>query len=391
MIGYNKTWLANLRLQNELRNDVSLGYITDSEFTVIAQKHPVGFYTPNVFARIGLFILTCVVVLFADGLLSLMAYSGRNPPASGWAFFLGALTYAGLELMVSQRHHYKSGVDDALLIIAGGQFIAGFAFLLSDNQTFPYLTLSAIFFMLCLYLTLRFADMLATAITCLAFFAVVFFGFEKTGSTGLLIIPFVMIAFSGFIYWFAYKFEEREEFIDYRNCLVVTQVVSLLVLYAAGNYFVVQTLSDMLNGHSLPNTGIRFGAFFWAFTIAMPFVYIASGLRKKNVVLLRTGLLLIAAAAITFRNYYHLLPVDVALTAAGIIILGLIYGVTRYLKTPKHGFTAEETDQRHLMDNLKVESLIIAETFAHTPQAPIDSGSKFGGGDFGGGGASGGF
>jgi len=43
------------------------------------------------------------------------------------------------------------------------------------------------------------------------------------------------------------------------------------------------------------------------------------------------------------------------------------------------------------MDHLKIESLIIAETFSQTPQAPANEGVKFGGGDFGGGGSSGGF
>ncbi len=76
MISYNKIGLANLRVQGQLRKDLSLGYITHAEFMAIAQKYPVGFYSPNIFARVGLFILTCVIVLFADGLLSLIAYSG---------------------------------------------------------------------------------------------------------------------------------------------------------------------------------------------------------------------------------------------------------------------------------------------------------------------------
>jgi hypothetical protein len=43
------------------------------------------------------------------------------------------------------------------------------------------------------------------------------------------------------------------------------------------------------------------------------------------------------------------------------------------------------------MDRVKIESLVIAQTFSHTPAPPADEGTKFGGGDFGGGGSSGDF
>ena len=100
------------------------------------------------------------------------------------------------------------------------------------------------------------------------------------------------------------------------------------------------------------------------------------------------GLVLIAAAIATFRYYYHMLPLDLALTVGGAIILGIAYTVMRYLKIPKHGFTYAEPDTEHMMDHLKVESLIVAETFAKIPAAPAEDRSRFGGGAFGGGGSS---
>jgi len=156
-------------------------------------------------------------------------------------------------------------------------------------------------------------------------------------------------------------------------------------LYAAGNYYVVQTLSDELHGQT---KAISLGAFFWTWTIVLPFVYIWFGIKKKNVILLRIGLSLVAAAAVTFRTYYHIFPLDVTLTMVAAIILGVVYLVTKYLKTPKHGFTLAEPTETHLMDNLKIESLAVAQTFSHAPSAPADKGTKFDGGDFGGGGSS---
>ena len=160
----------------------------------------------------------------------------------------------------------------------------------------------------------------------------------------------------------------------------------MVTLYAAGNYYIVQTLSDELNGR--PGASIPFGTIFWIWTILVPLIYVVLGIRKKNVILLRTGLLLIAFAVITFRNYYHILPIDTTLTIAGAVILGISYAIMKYLKTPKHGFTYAEPYEANIMDHLKVESLIVAETFSTTPTTPTDSGTKFGGGDFGGGGSS---
>lgn len=384
MIAYNKTWLANLRLQNEVKKDHAKGLMTDAELKAIVDKYPVGFYTPGLFARVGLFILTCIVISFADGLLTLMAASADIVDTMGWFIFLGLLSYVALELMVKAKH-YRSGVDDALLFISGCLFVAGFAILLTGHQS-NYLALSLLIFLLNLYFTARFSDMLMSVLCCAAFFAVIFFGWTKYISGGLTTMPFAIMLASAALYWIANKWTRTEEYINYQNCLIVAQVISLLTLYAAGNYYVVQTLSDELLGGS--GKPIPFGTIFWIWTIALPFIYLGFGIRKKDMILLRSGLLLIAISVITFRTYYHILPVDVTLTIAGAALLIIAYAIMKYLKTPKHGFTYAETDETNLMDHLKIESLIVAETFSTAPAAPADTGTKFGGGDFGGGGSS---
>jgi hypothetical protein len=386
MIIYNKTWLANLQIQLRLQKDLDKGLITPAEFKAIAPQYPVEFYTPNLFVRVGLFILTCIIVLFANGLLTLMALASSGLIESGiWFFFLGVLSYIALELMAGVKNHYQSGVDDALLIISGGLFTTGFAVMGHDYES-VFFTLSAVIFLINLYLSLRFADMLAATVCCIAFFAFVFLGWTRLISSGLTTLPFIMMLASAGAYWLAYG--NRNRFINYQNCLVITQVVSLVAFYAAGNYYLIQTLGSRMIEKAAP---VPFGTFFWAWTILLPFIYIGIGIRKKDVILLRTGLLLITATVLTFRTYYHLLSIDKTLTIAGAAVLGIAYAIIRYLKTPKHGFTYAEPDEAHLMDKLNVESLIIAETFSHTPAPPADKGVKFGGGDFGGGGSSGNF
>jgi hypothetical protein len=103
--------------------------------------------------------------------------------------------------------------------------------------------------------------------------------------------------------------------------------------------------------------------------LLLPFVYIWRGLAKKDAILLRLGLLLIAAAVFTLRAYHYLLSVEAALTIGGSIILLIIYGIIKYLKTPKHGITYAESNKAHSFDKLNEEGLIIAQTIS-TPAAP---------------------
>ena len=385
MIAYNKTWLANLRVQALLKKDLHRGYITQVEFKAITEKYPVGFYMPGLFARIGLFFLTCIVVSFADGLLTLFFAASNLAFTGGWMIFLGLLSYAGLEAIVNIKHHYRSGVDDALLFISACLFVTGFAVLFWKNDT-DYLTLSAILFVFNLYFSIRFADMLMSALCCAAFLGFIFFSWTKVVPAGFTTAPFIMMLVSAGIYWISAIRSNNEKNIDYHHCLLVAQIIGLATLYAAGNYYVVQTLSDELNGRS--GGSIPFGTFFWALTTLLPLIYIGFGIRKKNVILLRTGLLLITISVITFRNYYHSLPIGTTLVIAGAAILGIAYGIMKYLKTSKFGFTYAEPDNANLMDHLNVESLIVAETFSTAPAAPIENGPKFGAGDFGGGGSS---
>ena len=72
MIAYNKIWLDNQLKKEETANAFFSNYITHSEKENIESLYPIGFYSPNFFIRIGLFILTVVIAGFSLGLLALL-------------------------------------------------------------------------------------------------------------------------------------------------------------------------------------------------------------------------------------------------------------------------------------------------------------------------------
>ena len=120
MIAYNNEWLNNLQVRNEADKANEDNCISKEEKEKIDAAYPAGFYTPNPFVRIGLFILTCVIAIFSLGLVSLMFLSSGSEKTIGGLFlFFGVVIYVALEVMVS-KNHYRSGVDDALLWMAAG-------------------------------------------------------------------------------------------------------------------------------------------------------------------------------------------------------------------------------------------------------------------------------
>jgi hypothetical protein len=394
MIIYNKTWLNNLYLHNQADNEHASDCLTEDELKAIKQKYPVGFYTPGIFARIGLFILTCIIASFSFGLISLVMMQGEMIDKFGWPLFLAAITVAPLLIFIKKENHYHSGIDDALLWITCGLLTVSFCMLIySSGNAFGqthYLAISIFIFILSLRCTLSFVNVVMSAIACISFFAALFFTWKNLGVFGNTTMPFIMIIAAAIVYVVSQRLSKQLKAPYYINCINDVQIISLLVLYAAGNFLVINELNNSLNDYNTLPRPVPFGFFFWGWTILLPLIYIAFGLIKKDRILLRTGLLLVAAAIYTFRTYHHVLSIEAALIAGGIILIAIAYGTTKYLKTPKQGFTNDDTDNADTTNNNKLEALMTASTLGHT-QSPAGQVNKFGGGDFGGGGSGGNF
>ena len=391
MIIYDKTNLDNLIIQRQASNALHMNMMDNDELKKVSAAYPVSFYTPNFFIRSGLFILTCITVSFSVGLISLML--SNLVDNWGYILVLGLISYAALEFVVKTNKHYRSGIDDALIWISAGFFLSAFLWPAFSHSTIDdtsyFLSVAGVVCLLGLYYTLRFSDALAAAVCFLAFLAFIAMEWNRIGAFGSATLPFLLIAVSFASWFFARMAGKSAKAIYYLSCLDVVQIISLLTLYLAGNYFVVQNLGNMLFDTNEDSPGsLPFAPFFWIWSVLLPFVYIGWGLKKKDVIMLRAGMLLIAAAVFTFKIYYHVAPIEVTLALGGAAFLAISYTIRRYLKTPKHGFTYEDLNENHMLDKINVESLLITETFSDGP-APAEN--RFGGGDFGGGGSSSGF
>lgn len=390
MIIYNKLWLDNLRVIEQLQADQEDGYVSKEEFIAIKQQYPVGFYLPKIAGRVGFFILTLIVLTLSTGLLSLMAAGGNFIDSPYWWIFLSVGFYLGLEGMTKANKYFHSGIDNAILYYSAGLFSFAIIWLANDSGqlAFGEIPQYTILFVAAVFLTLRFADVIMALASCVSFFCLIYFCWTNLGSFGLTTMPFLMMIVAGYIYYLMSQLRLDEKYINYESCINVTGAAALIVLYISGNYFVVNKLNNLLNNLDDSHTQVKMGFVFWAWTMLFPFALIAIGVAKKSRLLLRLGIIIVAAAVATFRNYYHLLPIEATLTLAGGILLLLAYTVIKYLKTPKKGVTYAELRKASDWSKLNLEGFIIGQTFSQPPTIDTTQQTTFGGGSGGGGGSS---
>jgi hypothetical protein len=389
MVAYNLTSFDNLIINEEAQSAFEHNLISKEEADAVWKAHPVSFYMPNAFIRIGLFLLTAVIVFMFFGLLVLVTLGSSETKFGILTLIVSLLVYAALEFIIYDKAHFGSGIDDALMWLSMGFMVSAVNLLFPPV---PALAQSALLFILALYFLLRFVNVLMGGLAFVSFLGIVFYGVIELGDIAKTTLPFLLMALSFCVYWLMSKHKHNTRLRHYKNCCTFIEILALIILYVAGNYFVVREVSNsMFNLNLKEGASIPGGWFFWITTIVLPFAYIFKGIQKKDAILLRTGLLLVAAIVCTIRYYHHVAPIEITLTIGGVIMILIAYGITKYLTPPKYGFTHMEPNDPKLSGLLQLESLVVTETFHQATPVEPEKSFDFGGGSSGGGGATGNF
>jgi len=393
MIAYNKTTLDNLAVQKETTKAYKQDLISKEERAAVDLQYPVDFYTPHFFIRVGLFTLTMIIMSFTVSFFSLFFMDNMDKAIGYIGILFAGSAYAALEYIIKTKKHYRSGVDDALLYQFVGSLYASILYLANitnmANTNTIGITGCGILFIITVFASIRFVNMIGSLIAYLSLIGTLFFICSYIGGIVKVFVPFIIMAASAICYAAVKIVSKRSELRYYKNCLQIIKIATLLTFYIGGNYFVVRELSNtMFDLNLLPGQTIPFGWAFWIFTIVIPFGYLFFGIKNKDVILIRISLLLFAATIFTIRNYYAIAPIEIAMTIGGVVLIASCYALTRFLREPKYGFTYKELYSDNPIDKLQVESLLIAQSFSNQAIPPSGE-TKFGGGDFGGGGATG--
>jgi uncharacterized membrane protein YgcG len=190
------------------------------------------------------------------------------------------------------------------------------------------------------------------------------------------------------LYFFIRKLKKQEPLKFWHNNLLIVESLSLLFIYAAGNYLVVRELSvELMDLYLETGADIPFAFIFYGLTVLIPIAYLYFGIKYKNIVLLRVSLIVLAFSVFTFKYYFSLGHPEITLTVAGLTLLAISIALLNYLKIARNGFTREKL-LTEKWGSMNAEAFIISQTMGGN-QVTVKEQFKGGDGSFGGGGATG--
>lgn len=386
---YNHEWLYNLAVVKESKGWKKQSFITQEQFQKITEAYKTSFYHPNFIVRILLFVATILALSGVTGLFALvtLGIDEGDMFISTACIFYGVVSFFFLEkLFIQQNHHYKSGVNEALLYHACGFTIGGIMGVVDFNEHIAFLACLLILS----FAAIRYLDLLCTIAATLSLAGFVFYEFYNFGGIFQQIIPFIFILFFTPVYFFTRSFKKKSEFKFWYNNLLIVEALSLLFIYVAGNYLVVRELSvEMMDLYLEEGQDIPFAFIFYGLTVLIPFAYLYFGIKNKDLVLLRVSLIVLAFSIFTFKYYFSLGHPEITFTLAGITLLIISIVLLHYLKIVRNGFTRDNIVTEKWA-NMNAEAFIISQTMGGN-QLTVKEQFKGGGGGFGGGGASGGY
>jgi uncharacterized membrane protein YgcG len=384
---YSIDFIYNLLVIKEAKRWAKHGFILQDQFAKISEAYKTPLYHPNMMIRLLLFVATLVALSGITGILALFFVAAGKAFIAWGCVFYGIGSFVVLEKMFIAKHHFKSGVTEAVLYHACGFVIGGVAAISEfHSPQLIWFTCLLVFS----FAAWRYLDLLTTIAAMASLAGILFYNCFEVGGIFKQILPFVFIVSFLLIYFIVKRMKSNRNLSAWGDNLLVVEVIALLLIYVSGNYLVVRELSVSLMGLSLAEgEDIPFALFFYLFTILVPILYLALGIRKKDRVMLRVSLILLAFAVFTFKYYFSLGHTEITLMVAGLILIGLAVWLMHFLAKQRNGFTGEDILSSKWA-SLNAEAFIISQTMGGN-QTPKEIRSEGGGGSFGGGGSTEGF
>lgn len=380
MTAYPHDELYNCYVNSEANSAFESSEISKESLAKINESYSCKLYTPNFFISIVLGIVTVIAVIFTGFLIWLLTNATSSTGITFICLLLTLISYVLLEWMVKRKKYFNAGVDNALMLLVLG-FLAGAILGSVDNPSWIFF--NGLLMIVSLWLCIRFADSFMAIISGSFFLVFCFLLFLQTGNAAIIYFPFGMLGVIAILYFAIAKLKKHVSFV-YEKCISVLTVFLLLAFYAAGNYWVISELQSVSYTTQAP---FAFGWLFWILTYVIPIIYIAYGILKKDLLHIRSGIILVAATVFTYKYYHDLLPLELEMLLAGLLLVVISYSLIKWLSPARNGFTSETTSAQPAWKN--VEALIIAETMGG--DKPGEPDQIFAGGSGGGGGATGDF
>ncbi len=381
---YNRQWVYNLAVIKEAKRWAKHDFIQADQLNKIKEVYNTPFYHPNLIIRILLAVATLLALLGVTGLIFLFFSGTETKTIAVVSVLYGIISFVMLERFFIDNNHYKSGVTEALIYHGCGFTIGGIAAFGDMENTSLILIISLLVFA---FAAIRYLDLITTLAAMGSLAGFIFYQCYEADGIFREVIPFIFMIVFMVIYLVGKRYAHRIDLDLWHHNFLVVEAVSLLLIYASGNYLVVRELSVQLMDLTLADEmDIPFAFLFYFFTVVIPVVYLWVGIMRKDMVLLRVSLLVLAFTVFTFKYYYSLGHTEITLTLAGTLLILAAISLLHYLKNVRNGFTRDNL-MSSKWANLNVEGFLISQTVGGNQSIKSEVAATSGG-DSGGGGAS---
>jgi hypothetical protein len=251
MMQYNKNWIENLMTQQTALQWLRNGHLDKQEFANVVSKTKTEYKHTALLPRIGYGFFTLVISLGGLGFFALMASSIFN--SAGWLYFLiiSAILFFIQNRFVNNRNYFANGIDDMLqhLCLYALLFSLGWmVFYESQFESTFIILFTALGCIIYFFAATYFVD---SWFALLSFVFLIIFEFlvlQKIGGIIFDLMPFIIMLAAWPVLLFAINAQQKIAYLPYYSCFNILQIASLLLLYAAGNYFVVNEARQILFG-----------------------------------------------------------------------------------------------------------------------------------------------
>ncbi|TGU71069.1 hypothetical protein E4633_12025 [Geomonas terrae] len=377
------------------------GMITAEQAAAVAER-----YRPEL-VRVNLFIRILLAVFTVVGVVALVAMPAVILKVEETGLTMLCLIFAPLcawvadHELIAGRRLYRCGAEEALLLLAVGMLALAVAIPAHDwghdTERLALLMAHMIFLAGAILLTVRYGYALMAFGAMLALAGLPFHLADILHWQQPHLTRFVLLLMLGAAaIWSQRRLGRRDSLHrGYVWSLETVRISAWAGIYLDVNLFAHRLLWREWLGWT-PGESI----FSWSddicalLTAILPMASLAMGIGRRDRALLWFGVVSAILSILTLKYYVHLGHLPEELTAAGLLVVGLAFGLLRWLragsKRCRGAFTAESLLEPRLY-GLDAEALAAIQPLAPEPRMSQPKGFQPGGGTFGGGGASGGY
>ncbi|GAB5408572.1 MAG: hypothetical protein BalsKO_09370 [Balneolaceae bacterium] len=329
--------LEKLHILSSSKNLFKNGIIDEDQWNAIKEDYKTNIYSPPFFIKLPLFIISSLGLLFGFGLISLsFGFDGIQILALTGGIGLIFLTE---KIFIQSSFHFSSGVTEAGIYFG----FSCLAFGLFGIDNFEQIFYIIIGFLFTSFIAVRYLDLVGLVAAILTLGGIFFNLAFIIGGLAEALLPFIIIGLYASVFYLSIILQKKLPQTIFENHFIITKSLSLILIYLAGNYFVVRELSIELMGLQLDaGEDIPFSFLFYFITILVPGIYFYIGVKKRSLLFIRVGSLTAILTVLTFYNYFlSAYTIYISVLTGIILILGTFF-LFKKLKLKESGYTSEK-------------------------------------------------